>query len=111
MSVGYGNVHGIVGQGDARRAGHWLAQRGTSPGDLSPGAGSGDLCALGIDQATGRGTRATDDTQHALGHDSGVRKAAREVAKEAAGRKERPHGQPTSRTRANRFSDGVGHFS
>ena len=102
MSLGYGNLLGTVGQSVARGVGQWLAQRGTGSGDLSPGIGSGRLCAAGAGQATGRGTRAANDAQHALGHDSRVREAAGEASKEAAGRQARPPGQPTSRTRANR---------
>ena len=54
------------------------------------------------DQATGRGRRAANDTQHAFGHDSSVRKAAGEIPNEATGCEARPPGQPTSRARANR---------
>ena len=93
MSVGHGIIHGSRAGLDAGGSSARRVERRSGGSDLRARTRCGHLCLVGVEQATGRGTRSPSDAQHALGHDSRLRKAAGEVAKEAAGGENGPSRQ------------------
>ena len=101
--MGYGIMHGRSCAGvDAGGSSARRVDRRASESDLRARTRCGRVCLVGVEQAIGRGAQSPSDAQHALGHDSRLRKTAGEVAEEATGGENRPSRQSATRAGSDR---------
>ena len=102
MSIGYGIMHGSNAGLDAGGSSARRVERRSGESDLRVRTRCGRVRLAGVEKTTGRGARAASNAQHALGHDSRLRKAACEVAEEETGSERRPPRQSAARAGSHR---------